>query len=85
MDYDVEAEDGAEKFAISQEQLEFVLGGLDQLTTIFETVDGKPRKACLFLFTKESDDGHVSINMVGNLDRTWLQELLAEWLHSQTH
>jgi hypothetical protein len=84
-DDDDEEEDEQEtaSFIISDEQLGYVLEGLDRLSEGFTQVDGKERKAAVFLFTREAND-NLSIHCIGNLDKEWLHEMLRGWLHRET-
>jgi hypothetical protein len=78
-----EDEDDEPPFVMDPTHVDFVLRGLDTLVDTFESIDGKPRKACMFLFTRENN-GAVGVNLIGNIDKDWLHEMLRNWMHGET-
>jgi len=72
-----------ETFVITEEQIAYVLEGLDRLADAFEQSDGKERKAAVFLFTREGSHT-ATVHCVANMEKEQLHELLLGWLHRET-
>jgi hypothetical protein len=82
-DDDEEEEEETPAFVINDEQVEYLLEGLERLSEGFREADGKERKAAVFLFTREGLHA-ATVHCVANIDKDFLHELLRDWLHRET-
>lgn len=82
-DDDEDEDEETPAFVINEEQVGYVLEGLERLADGFKMYDGKERRAAVFLFTREGLHT-VTVHCVGNVDKEMLHELLRDWLRRET-
>lgn len=78
----------ARQVGLTRRQSEVLLELVDQALRLVEHPDDdRPKHVALMVFTRigEADDDHVATNIMTTMDKDWLQTLIRDWLHRDTH